>query len=135
MSFFKKNKNTILYSAAGILGIVALVKLFPGKDTSGSGDPVFDKDENTGSGFTPKNVADKLYEAMKGLGTDESAIWEVLTPVSESMFIEVIEAFGIKTYPVLYPPFIAKGDLIHWLKSELSSGEYNRLKQKYPNVL
>jgi hypothetical protein len=136
-NFFTKNKNVILYSTAAVVGVVALVKLFPGKDTTGNGEPVFDEPTNndTQNGFTAIAIANKLYEAMKGVGTDESAILEALTPLSETMFAQVVEAFGKKSYITLVPPFVASGDLIHWLKSELTSSEYKRLKQKYPNIL
>lgn len=136
-NFFTKNKKPILITSALVVGVVAIVKLFPGKDTTGNGEPVFDEPTNndTQNGFTAIAIANKLYEAMKGVGTDESAILEALTPLTETMFSQVVEAFGKKSYLTITPPFVASGDLVHWLKSELTSSEYNRLKQKYPNVL
>lgn len=134
MSFFKENKKPILIGVGVVTALAALAFVLPKKDATGK-EPSYD-DEDSGGNFTPQQVANSLLEAMKGLGTDEAAIIEALTPVaSEQMFAQVFDAFGVKSYLTIMPPFVTQGDLKHWLKSELSTGEYNRLKGKYPNYL
>lgn len=105
----------------------------------------------TGNGSNPPNlgvfnalhVATSLYDAMKNMGTDREAIFEILKTVSQAQFTEVKTAFGKLNYnPVTgdqrnYNPFsvLTKYDLKFWLKSELSNADYIQLRNKYPNHL
>lgn len=93
--------------------------------------------------FTPKNVANSLYDAMKDSGTEEEAILETLKTINQAQFAQVVIAFGKLPYnpttgnQVNFNPFgsLTKYDLKGWLKEELSSKDYAILRNKYPYSL
>lgn len=137
-----KNVKTGLVVLGG-LGILYLV--FKNRtENSGTVDP-------TGNGgytpvvgvFNAHNVATNLYDTMKNMGTDEEAILEILKPINQAQFSQVVIAFGKLAYnPVTgdqrnYNPFgsLAKYDLKGWLKEELSAKDYAILRSKYPYSL
>ncbi|ALM50310.1 hypothetical protein AMR72_16315 [Flavobacterium psychrophilum] len=142
-----KEKNYVKIGV-GVLGAIVLFKLVvPKTDNSGSAqDP-------TGNGSTPVGTpggtfnanatADKLYNAMKDLGTDEDKILNALMYVTPTQFAQVVKAFGKQSYNktlgnqirvipwqplTLYP-------LQVWLENELSSEQYNILALKYAPLL
>lgn len=93
---------------------------------------------NTGTNvFNASNIAETLYEAMKGVGTDESAIFNILANVSESQFKLVVDAFGSRIYNTFTGTitFGSPHPLKTWLKEELDTKEYGVLRLKYPNYL
>lgn len=71
-----------------------------------------------------KLAADKLYVAMKGLGTDETAIFEVFGKMkNDADMIKLELAFGVRdTY-----------DLTAWLKGDLSAKDIATLNQMLIN--
>ena len=61
---------------------------------------------------TAKALADKLYEAMDGWGTDESAIFEVMNEMkSRSDVLMLIRTFGVRDGK----------NLVQWITSELNA--------------
>lgn len=122
------------------LGVLAAIILYfvtkpPTTDSStGGADP-------TGNGgttqpgtniFDAKAIADGLFDAMDGAGTDEAEIQNLLRTVSQSQFALVFKAFGKRDKGIFSTDL---KDLKYWLKDELNSSEYNALRLKYPNNL
>ena len=63
---------------------------------------------------TAKQLAEKLYTAMKGWGTDEKAIYEVFSQVStRDDVLYIFAQFGLKD----------ERNLTQWLTSELNAKE------------
>lgn len=131
-----------------VAGVVATVGLgylaFRKKPDSGgsyydptSGGTTGGTTSGTTSTFNAKNVAETLYEAMKGIGTDESAIFNVLANVSEAQFKLVVDSFGLRIYNTFTgtTTWGSPHPLKTWLKEELASKEYGVLRLKYPNYL
>lgn len=138
----EQEKNIKIGGTVVAAAVVLYLVLGKGKENSGDGgDP-------TGNGgyipaqpvFNAKNVALGLYEAMKDMGTEEEAILQILKPVSQTQFAQVVVAFGSKYYNSItgdqrsYNPFygLPKVNLKGWLKEELSVQEYALLRSKYP---
>lgn len=135
----KKNLKTVAYLLGGA-GLLYLVFSKPSEtDPTGNGGtyipPVVV--------FNAKNVAEGLYNAMKDSGTEEEAIFEILKPVNQTQFAQVVEAFGKRSYNKYtgnqynFNPFssLEKLDLKTWLNEELSAKDYAILRNKYPYSL
>lgn len=133
--------NNLKLGGAVIAGLGILYLLFGKKtDNSGGGeDPTGNGTYTPVSVFNAQNVAEGLYEAMKGLGTDETAILEILKTVSPGQFALVAKAFGFKPYNSWIGTDYGFGlnsvPLKKWLKEELSASDYVVLKSKYLNQL
>ena len=127
--------------AAAVAGLGILYLLFGRKtdNSGGSADPTGNGTYIPVSAFNAHNVADSLYQAMSGFGTDETAILEILKPISQGQFALVSQAFGIKPYNTwtgnIYGFGLDSLPLKTWLKEELSASEYALLKSKYLNQL
>ena len=81
---------------------------------------------NVWSETTTKNVADKLYNAMAGMGTDEQVLKYVLNQLEETPIINtvnVFQAFGNKRYFMGSKSLFFGSDmnLSEWLNNELGS--------------
>lgn len=71
-----------------------------------------------------KAYADKLYAAMKGLGTDEDAIYEVFANMTtRSDVLYLIKTFGVKDSKTLN----------EWLTAELNANERTKLNNILAN--
>ena len=69
-----------------------------------------------------KAMADKLYVAMDGAGTDEDAIKEVIAKLrTKSDFYALVKAFGVRKSSSWASSFV--GNLIQWLADELSGDD------------
>jgi len=66
-----------------------------------------------------KTVANSLENAMKGLGTDEDTVYEIIynTVSNQSEWYKLYNAFGVRDGE----------NLLQWLKGDLSSSEYSKL--------
>lgn len=85
-------------------------------------------------------IADRLYAAMKGLGTDEVAVMKALSGLDYNDFVKVYEAFGKRQYSTFWgnigDPLTSKDHhLITWLTNELKPSEIKQLEQVIPNLL
>lgn len=73
-----------------------------------------------------KAMADKLEQAMKGLGTDNDAVLQVLASLkTKSDWLSLVSAFGIRESGVWPGNF--SGNLIEWLSDELGGGARQRV--------
>ena len=138
------------------LGIGAVLWLiFKPNNESGSIDDPTGNGEvlnpNQPGGFNAAKVANDLYEAVKdigfasvisGNGDEKEIIYNILKNVSASTFTKVVTAFGQRYYnPTFGGTYFAffstpeKHTLPFILKKELTTSDYNILKQKYPNSL
>lgn len=122
------------------LGILAAIVLYfvtktPSTDTSTGGTDPTGNGGTTQPGVVPFNantIADGLFDAMDGMGTDEAEIQNLLRTVTPAQFDLVFKAFGKRDKGIFSTDL---KDLKYWLKDELSSSEYNALRLKYPKNL
>lgn len=147
MDLTPQNKKYLI-----ITGIVAIVGgaiyYFSKNSNSGNTGTGIDPTGNgaviptVGTAFNAKSIAEDLYTAMSGYGTDEAMITDVLTRVNPTQFEQVFHAFGKRGYnsttggiDFLWGQTITKYDLKFWLKNELDDSDYRILKLKYPQYL
>jgi hypothetical protein len=121
-----------------VAGTVAF--LFFNTDTGGSTNDPTGNTGNTGTlpSFSANKVRLQLFEAMNQSGTDEDGIINILKHITPAQFTQVVTAFGLERYTDILgykTSFGTPRDLPYWLKSELSTSEYNNLRNKYPNSL
>lgn len=135
----KYTKIGIGLAAAGIVGYLIVTSRDRG---SGYGD---DPTGNNVSPNTPivvfnsKNAVQKLYDAMREIGTDEKAIMQVFQGVSVSNFPKVYKDFGLRSYNSVlgnqyrFNPFFSLPleNLAVWLENELSNSSFETLRIKY----
>jgi len=85
-------------------------------------------------------IAEKLYAAMEGVGTDEQAILAALSGLSENDFVSVYEAFGKRQYSMFWgnkgdPLTSGNHHLVAWLTNELGTAQIKELQKVIPNIL
>ena len=139
----KQKKIGIVVGGVILLStIIYFVTKDPKSDTSGTmTDPTGNNDNGASGGglyqFNPTNIAQGLYEAMADFGTDEEAIFNLLAPVSQAQFAQVVQKFGSRKYNS-WTGGTSGGSaqpLKVWLKEELSSSDYEILRKKFPSYL
>ncbi len=149
---FKKNPYVI--GGAVILGVTALIvatvkivkNIKGGKSRRDADDQLRDETQNaldklnqhTITEVDAKTLADQLFEAMNGVGTDETAIEDILikSNATATELIAINKAFGVREYGTFGLPWFGSGEqlnLTQWLKRELSSSSnlYEKLKVKF----
>lgn len=73
-----------------------------------------------------KAMADKLYLAMDGVGTNENSIYEVIGKLrTKSDWYALIKAFGVRSSSSWVNSFT--GNLVQWLYDELDDEERKRV--------
>lgn len=87
---------------------------------------------------TAKNVAEQLYVAMNGVGTDTTTIKRLLVDdnLTSADLIAIHQAFGVKEYGFFGKPWFGNGeklDLRGWIKEEISASSelYSLLVSKF----
>lgn len=141
-----RTKSKIAKNAIPVLAIVAvggvayvgyrfLKKDEPPKLTTNPNYPSSDL-----SDVQATTIAERLYNAMAGVGTDEQAILSALQGLTENDFIKVYEAFGKRQYSLFWgnkgdPLTSSKHHLITWLTNELNDNEIKELQKVIPNLL
>ena len=86
-----------------------------------------------------KSIAAALLDAMDGIGTDETEIYNILVMNNKLTSLDLIavsEAFGVVEYGTFGKPWWGNGeplDLIGWIKKELSnnSTEYMLIRAMF----
>lgn len=86
-----------------------------------------------------KSIADALFDAMDGIGTDETEIYNILVvnnKLSSLDIVAIYNAFGVKEYGTFGTPWWGNGeplDLIGWIKKEMSnsSTEYKLIRAMF----
>ncbi len=96
--------------------------------------------KSTLSDVQAKAISERLYAAMKGIGTDENAIYSALSGLSENDFVRVYESFGKKQYSLTWgnvgdPLTSDNHHLVTWLTNELEDSEIKELQKVIPNLL
>lgn len=72
------------------------------------------------------DIADRLYEAMSGFGTDEKTILSLLKPLNKADLELVTNKFGLRKGK---GPLAKSENLIEWLKSELSGADLQQVSE------
>lgn len=86
-----------------------------------------------------KSIADALLDAMDGIGTDETDIYNILVvnnKLSSLDIIAIYNAFGVVEYGTFGKPWFGNGeplDLIGWIKKEMgnTSTEYKLIRAMF----
>lgn len=86
-----------------------------------------------------KSIAEALFDAMDGIGTDETEIYNILVvnnKLSSLDIVAIYNAFGVKEYGTFGTPWFGNGDpldLIGWIKKEMSnsSTEYKLIRAMF----
>lgn len=150
-------KKSTKIIGASILLVTGLGLFFLNKgknNTTASGSGYLDDVNNDPALFSPKQVADALYYAMKdtgkslfssagfSVGTERDVIFETLSNVTATQFNSVVKAFGLLPYnkytgnqSFVWGTTPTKYGLKTWLKEELPTKDYLLLKNKYPKNL
>lgn len=80
------------------------------------------------SNATYQQMADTLYSAMKGSGTDYNAIERTLKRLkTKSDWNKLVVTFGVKKISHWYYEF--EGNLVEWLNDELGEGEQDNINE------
>ncbi len=127
------NKKTITYIGFGLVALVVVVllivflnRLRPKKSIVD--DIVVDTSKLTYSDTEYKLMANQLYTAMKGAGTDEAAILRVCQRMQNvDDWNAVVKAFGTKSSSNWVYKF--SGTLYDWLQDELSEREMRKVNE------
>lgn len=139
-----KKKVIIVTVSVVILGLGAYLLTKPDKNgksiLGGKGKKYIDEgDVNLIPAFSASQKVSLLYEAMNRYnGTDETAIFEALTDVTQAQFGLINKAFGLRNYNRLLGYNTVGGSKIPlktWLKEELSDADYKLLRKKFPLYL
>lgn len=86
-----------------------------------------------------KSIADALLDAMDGIGTDETEIYNILVvnnKLSSLDIVAIYKAFGVQEYGTFGKPWWGSGerlDLTGWIKKEMSnsSTEYKLIRAMF----
>ncbi len=81
-------------------------------------------------------IAQKLFSAMDGMGTDENTIMHLLidTPRTNDDLKLIVKTFGVKEYGTYGSPMWGSGtpsDLTIWLTNELSGSKLQKLQNRF----
>jgi len=81
-------------------------------------------------------IAQKLFSAMDGMGTDSKTIMHLLidTPRTNDDLKLIVKTFGVKDYGTYGTPWWGSGtpsDLTMWLTNELSGSDLQKLRNRF----
>ncbi|MDR2963463.1 MAG: annexin [Bacteroidales bacterium] len=84
-------------------------------------------------------IAEKLYAAMDGMGTDSKAIMSLLigTARTDDDLKLINKSFGIREYGSTGSPYWGSGtpsDLSTWLRNELSGSDLEKLRVRFTSA-
>ena len=101
-------KKVLIIAVIGLLGIGGLIWWKNRQKT---------KQKNL-AGFNPEPSATTLYVAMKGMGTDEDAIFNTLSQLNKDQRQQVIKFFNEN--------YGEKRTFHEWLEKELNKSDFNK---------
>ena len=85
------------------------------------------------SDYEFKSFADRIFNAMDGIGTEETAIFHILKQMkTKSDMLALIVAFDTRKSKRWYSSF--EGNMIAWLQNELDSYEHNSAAQIFQKL-
>jgi hypothetical protein len=81
-------------------------------------------------------IAQQLFVAMDGIGTDEKTIFRLLidTPRTDDDIRLIVKAFGLKEYGTFGSPWWGSGtpcDLGTWFVKEMSGSDLQKLRNRF----
>ncbi len=143
MEIAKKDYPKIAIGVAAV-GLLTWL-ILKNKPDNGQGygdDPTGNNPGGSSVPFNAKLAAEKLYNAMREMGTDEKAIMQVFQTVSLSNYSKVYHAFGRRAYNMhlgnqynFNPIFdLPLHNLSEWLENELSKASFQTLRTKYQST-
>lgn len=142
-AFFEEHKSIIYFIVIGLVLIFLYRRFVKGVQTPQppgnlTNTPV-EKEDDSKSGITEQEArayAERLYEAMKGIGTDEEAIKKILQPLTLHDYNRVYNMFGLRKYFVNgEAAFLGENlSLTEWLIQELSDNDIIELKKLNRNL-
>lgn len=143
MKITKENQPKVVIGVLAA-GVVTWL-LFKNSADNGKGygdDPTGNNPGATSTTLDVKLAVDKLYNAMREIGTDEKAIMQVFQTVSLGNFSKVYHAFGKRSYNTQlgnqynFNPFFSLPlyNLSEWLENELSKASFQTLRTKYQST-
>jgi hypothetical protein len=101
----------------------------------------YNKSNTTIDAQTAKQIAEYQFNAMGGIGTDNSSLFNSLKGLTTDDLILVYNSFGKREYSVVgYPAskwlnkWSTKEDLLSWYNKELNYLQYNRMKKLWENT-
>ncbi|MDD4699187.1 MAG: hypothetical protein PHV07_02880 [Oscillospiraceae bacterium] len=127
--------GSIYFKVAIVVIIIAVVvaiakRLALRDDYSKEAGKLVDKDELTFSNLEYQNMAQRLFDAMSGAGTDEDTIYSILRMLrTRSDWFKLVDVFGVRESDAFYSGW--SGNLMEWLVDELNSSE----QEEVANIL
>ena len=147
LDFVKENPFLVILLLSALILRMFLNRLFPSQDeprvSKGNTDYEVVPEDTKGSKMSKSEArtkAEQLFKAMNVFGgTDEAAIFNVLTGISKADYNMIYNAFGIRSYSTILGESTVSWlgtdlDLNGWLAYELDSSEMAELKRKNPNL-
>jgi len=128
--------GTALVVASLIIGyklIKRALKKNASKDLEKEAKKEINKDKLSFTSSEYQSMADRLFRAMDGAGTD----WDVVKSVINKLkvkddWLALISAYGIKETTSWVSTF--KGNLVEWLSDELSASEYKTISDQLKTI-
>ena len=130
---FVKNPKLILYTTILVVVLFFIIKYIL-KNIKKSDDQkiigaVNSEINSSNLSFTSaefKIMADRLETAMRGAGTDENTIYQILGQLqNKDDWFQLVSAFGVRSYGNWF--YTAEGTLPHWLDTELITEEKTKV--------
>ncbi|WP_075344451.1 hypothetical protein [Tenacibaculum agarivorans] len=90
------------------------------------------KDKGTLTDDMALSIANEAQKAMKGLGTSEQTLANILLPLTEANFNKVFDQFGKRKYRKLF--YNEDWNLAQWLKEELKDEKEIKPYYKFTRV-
>jgi len=138
----QKNPKNLLWIVGGIGGLVLIVwlgrkvviNLFQRSDAAKAKDLERAANKNIDTKLLSysasyyQQLASKLYEAMRGVGTNDESIKEVMNALkNQSDYEQLIVSFGLKDG--IWGSGFSNKNMIEWLINELSTSERTTIRK------
>lgn len=131
--FLQNNWQWILgFGTVGFFGWLVYDKFFSNDNIQLKNNP--NQPASALSSFEARKIADTLFNAMDGDGTDEDLIFNSLNGLTYNDFVRVSNAFGVRTY---YGGLFQAEDLglYEWLREELNTNDLQKINAIAPGLI